>query len=131
MLNFVTYPKTKPTSEFPKKFGAISRKKTKPRKDQGNLTMRENSQRINTYFFFSWRKYVFSSKYVQTHVFFYEVPRNNLWFFMNHILSFKNMSKFSKMLLFVNIFKIFKKSPLSVDFWNFPKMLLYMNISWI
>ena len=29
---------------------------------------------------------------------------------MNHILLFKNMSKFTKMLLFVDIFKIFKKS---------------------
>ena len=40
---------------------------------------------------------------------FTRISWNNMWFFMNHIFSFKNMSKFSKMLLFVNIFKIFKK----------------------
>ena len=42
-----------------------------------------------------------------------------MWFFMNHIFSFKNMSKFSKMLLFVNIFEIFKKISPILDFWNF------------
>ena len=48
-----------------------------------------------------------------------------MWFFMDHILSFKNMSKFSKMLLFGNILKTFKKSPLSVDFWNFLNAPIY------